>query len=142
MFHVEQNNFVEVYKMNNVSLIGRFARNPELRYTTNGQAVSNFTLAVRNPYNKDGQADFIQCVAWGNTAELIAEKHETGNMVGVDGRISVRNYENNDGVIVYVTEINVNSVHLIQTKDYPEQNNNDNKSNNRNRNNRNNRNNK
>ena len=102
--------------MNNVSLIGRFVKDPELRYTPTGKAVSNFTLAVRNPFDPEN-ADFIQCVAWGVGAELIAEKHEKGNMVGVDGRIQTRNYENNEGQRVYVTEVNVNSIHLIQTKD-------------------------
>jgi single-strand DNA-binding protein len=111
--------------MNNVSLVGRFAKDPELRYTPNGKAVANFTLAVRNPFDPDGNADFIQCVAWGAGAELIAEKHEKGNMIGVDGRISTRNYENNEGRTVYVTEVNVNSIHLIQTKDYAENQQND-----------------
>lgn len=104
--------------MNTVSLIGRFVKDPELRYTPSGTAVSNFTLAVRNPFDKDGNADFIQCVTWGSGAELIAEKHQKGNMVGVDGRIQTRNYENSEGQIVYVTEVNVNSIHLIQSKDY------------------------
>jgi single-strand DNA-binding protein len=106
--------------MNQVSLIGRFAKDPELRYIASGTAICNFTLAVRNPFDKDGNADFIQCVAWGNGAELVAEKHVKGNMIGVDGRISTRNYENNEGQRVYVTEVNVNSIHLIQTKDYAE----------------------
>lgn len=107
--------------MNNVSLIGRFSKDPELNYTQSGKAVCNFTLAVRNPFNKDGDADFIQCVSWGAAAELIAENHEKGNMIGVDGRIQTRNYENNDGFTVWVTEVNVDSVHLIQTKDYADQ---------------------
>lgn len=107
--------------MNSVSLIGRFAKEPELRFSASGTAICNFTLAVRNPFDKEGNADFIQCVAWGSGAELIAEKHTTGNMIGVDGRISTRHYENNDNQRVYVTEVNVNSIHLIQTKDAAEQ---------------------
>lgn len=121
--------------MNKVSLIGRFTKDPELKYTPNGTAVCSFTLAVRNPYNKDNDADFIQCVAWQAGAELIAENHEKGNMIGVDGRISTRNYENNEGVRVYVTEVNISEIHLIQTKDYADnQNGNGNNDNNSNRN--------
>jgi len=123
--------------MNSVSLIGRFTKDPELRYTPTGTAVCNFTLAVRNPFNPDGEADFPQCVAWGNGAELIADKHVKGNMIGVDGRIQTRSYENNDGQMVYVTEVNVNAIHLIQTKDYVENanNNGNNRGNANNRNN-------
>lgn len=126
---------MEEIKMNNVNLIGRFAKDPDLRYTPNGTAVCNFTLAVRNPYDKDGNADFIQCVAWGTVAELIAEKHEKGNMIGVDGRIQTRSYENSDGYTVYVTEVNVSSIHLIQTKDYEQNDKGNNRNNNGNRNN-------
>lgn len=126
--------------MNNVNLIGRFAKDPELRYSQSGTAICNFTLAVRNPFNKDNDVDFIQCVAWQSGAEMIADKHVKGNMIGVDGRIATRNYQNNDGQTVYVTEVNVNAIHLIQTKDYAEQQNNGN-GNNRNSGNGNNRNN-
>lgn len=106
--------------MNNVNLIGRHSKDPELRYSDSGTAICNFTLAVRNPYDKEGNADFIQCVAWGSGAELVAEKHVKGNMMGVDGRIATRNYQNKDDITVYVTEVNVNAIHLIQTKDYAE----------------------
>lgn len=111
--------------MNTVHLVGRHAKDPELKYIgENGTAICNFTLAVRNPFNKDGEADFIQCVAWGSGAELVAEKHEKGNMMGVDGRIATRNYENDEGRRVYVTEVNVSAIHLIQTKDYADNQNN------------------
>lgn len=128
--------------MNTVSLIGRFARDPELRYSQNGTAICNFVLAVRNPFSKENEADFIRCVAWGNVAELVAEKQEKGNMIGVDGRIATRSYENNEGNTVYVTEVNVNSIHFIQTKDYDgnsngNSNGNGNRNSNRNQNNRN-----
>jgi single-strand DNA-binding protein len=126
---------MEEYQMNSVSLVGRFAKDPELRYSATGTAICNFTLAVRNPFDKEGNADFIQCVAWGSGAELVAEKHEKGNMIGVDGRIATRNYENNEGQRVYVTEVNVNSIHLIQTKDYAENQNNGNGNGNGNKNN-------
>jgi single-strand DNA-binding protein len=119
--------------MNTVSLIGRFARDPVLLYSQNGTAICNFTLAVRNPF-KENEADFIRCVAWGNVAELVAEKHEKGNMIGVEGRIATRSYENNEGNKVFVTEVNINSIHFIQTKDFDG---NGNGNSNRNQNNRN-----
>lgn len=115
--------------MNNVSLVGRFTKDPELRYSASGTAICNFTLAVRNPFDKENEADFIQCVAWQNGAELIADKHVKGNLIGIEGRITTRNYENNEGQRVYVTEVNVNQIHLIQTKDYAENQNNGNNDN-------------
>jgi single-strand DNA-binding protein len=126
--------------MNTVSLIGRFARDPELKYTQSGTAICNFTLAVRNPFSKENEADFIRCVAWGNVAELVAEKHEKGNMIGVEGRIATRSYENNEGNKVFVTEVNINSIHFIQTRDYDDNGNgngNGNRNGNRNQNTRN-----
>lgn len=120
--------------MNSVNLIGRFSQEPELRYTETGKAVCSFTLAVRNPYNEDGAADFIRCVSWGQAAEMIAEQH-TGTMIGVSGRIRPRSYENNEGQTVYVTEVIVNEITFTQSKEQSQQNNNrSNNDNNRNRN--------
>lgn len=101
--------------MNNVNLIGRFAKDPDLCYSTSGTAICNFVLAVRNPYKDDDGADFISCVAWQRVAELVAENHEKGNMIGVTGRLQTRSYEDNEGKMRYVTEVNVESIHFIQT---------------------------
>lgn len=106
--------------MNSTNLTGRHSKEPELRYTNNGTAVCNFTLAVRNPYNKENNVDFIPCVAWGAAAELVAEKHVTGNMMGITGRIQTRSYQNDEDRTIYVTEVNASEIHLIQTKDYEE----------------------
>ena len=107
--------------MNSVNLVGRLARDPELRYTSNGTAVCSFVLAVRNPFrvDEDGNptADFINCVAWQKIAELFAEGHEKGDPVGVSGRIQTRTYENDEGRTVWVTEVNVESIHFIKPKD-------------------------
>lgn len=103
--------------MNNVNLIGRFAKDPDLRYSASGTAICNFVLAVRNPYKDDGDgADFISCVAWQGVAELVAENHEKGNMIGVSGRLQTRSYEDNEGIMRYVSEVNVESIHFIQTR--------------------------
>lgn len=118
--------------MNNVNLVGRFTRDPELRYTPNGVAVADFTLAVRNPYKDDGEgADFIRCVVWQKPAELIAESHRQGDLIAVSGRLETRSYENNDGYTVYVTEVKVDNFDFIKPKEDDGEDNN--RSNNRNR---------
>ena len=107
--------------MNSVNLVGRLARDPELRYTQSGTAVCSFVLAVRNPYKQDEDgnygADFINCVAWQVPAELIAETHRKGDQLAISGRIQTRSYENNDGETVWVTEVNAESVHFIKPKE-------------------------
>ena len=93
--------------MNHVSLVGRLTRDPELQYTANGTAVTAFTIAVeRNFKNNQGEreADFIRCVAWQKLGEITAEYGKKGRLVGVEGRLQTRTYENNQGR-VYVTEV-------------------------------------
>ena len=103
--------------LNRALLVGRLTRDPELRRTGNGTAVTSFTLAVdRNFSTRDGQeADFISCVCWGKIAENTERYCSKGSMVSVDGRIQTRNYENNQGQKVYVTEVIADSVQFIQT---------------------------
>lgn len=107
--------------MNSVNLVGRLARDPELRYTQSGTAVCSFVLAVRNPFKQDEDgnygADFINCVAWQTPAEMIAESHRKGDQLAITGRIQTRSYENNDGETVWVTEVNAENVHFIKPKD-------------------------
>lgn len=89
--------------MNNVSLIGRLTRDPEVRYTQNQKMYAQFNLAV-NKVGVDG-ADFINIVAWNKTAELVSLYFKKGNKIGITGRINTRNYDDNDGKKVYVTEV-------------------------------------
>lgn len=103
--------------INNVTLVGRLARDPDMRYTPNGVAVVNFTLAVNRPYrnqNGENQADFIQCVTWRKSAEALAQHQRKGNLIGVTGSIQTRNYENEQGQRVYVTEVLANSVQFLE----------------------------
>lgn len=105
--------------MNRAVLVGRLTRDPELRYTPTGAAVANFTLAVNRPFtNQQGErdADFINCVAWRRQAENLAKFMKKGNMVGVDGRIQTRTYEDQDGKTVYVTEIVADNVHFLESR--------------------------
>ena len=103
--------------LNRVALLGRLTRDPELRRTSNGKAVTSFNLAVERNFKSDDQeADFINCVCWGRIAENTERYCSKGSLVSVDGRIQTRNYENNQGQKVYVTEVIADSVQFINTK--------------------------
>ncbi len=105
--------------LNSVILIGRLTKDPDLRYTPNGIAVTTFTLAVnRNFTNKQGQreADFINVVSWRNTAEIVAKYLTKGSLIAVEGRIQTRNYDNNEGRRIYVTEVVADDVRFLETK--------------------------
>ena len=108
--------------INRVVLIGRLTRDPELRRTPQGDAVTSFTLAVNRSFtNADGQqqADFINCVVWKKTAENVERYCSKGSLVGVEGRLQSRTYENNQGQTVFVTEVVCNSVQFINTNQAP-----------------------
>ena len=105
--------------INRATLTGRLTRNVDLRYTPNGVAVGNVTLAGdRNFINRNGQrgADFINCVIWRKSAENFANFTHKGSLVGIDGRIQTRNYTNKQGQKVYVTEIVVDNFALLESK--------------------------
>ena len=105
--------------MNRVVLVGRLTKDPELRYTPNGVAVANFTLAVNRTFtNQQGQreADFINCVVWRRQAENVANFLKKGSLAGVDGRIQTRNFEGQDVRRVYVTEVVAESVQFLEPR--------------------------
>lgn len=104
--------------MNSVVLVGRTTKDIELRRTGSGTAVASFTLAVNRDFRtQDGQdADFIQCVAWKKTAELLEQYVHKGDRIAVTGSIRTRNYTGNDGRKVYVTEVLANNVEFLETK--------------------------
>lgn len=105
--------------INNVVLVGRMTRDAELRYTPSNQAVATFTLAVnRNFKNQNGEreADFINCVIWRQHAENLANWAKKGTLIGVTGRIQTRNYENQQGQRVYVTEIVADSFQILESR--------------------------
>lgn len=101
--------------MNHVTLIGRLTKDPEVRYTQSGTPVGTFTLAVDRRVQKDKpkEADFIPCVVWGKTAEVVGNWCKKGKQVGVEGRIQVRSYDAKDGSKRYVTEVVVNDLELL-----------------------------
>lgn len=105
--------------INQVTLVGRLTRDPELRYTPEGKAVSNVTLAVnRNYRNQKGEldADFVQCTLWRKTAENTVQYCRKGSMIGITGRIQTRNYDNQEGRKVYVTEVVAETVRFVGPK--------------------------
>ncbi len=105
--------------LNRVCLIGRLTKEPELRYTPNGVAVSNFTLAVdRNFKNAQGEreTDFLPCVAYRQLAELVANYLDKGRLASVEGRIQVRSYNAQDGSKRWVTEIICENVFFLDRK--------------------------
>jgi single-strand DNA-binding protein len=103
--------------MNVTMMIGRLTKDPEVRVTNSGKSVSTFTLAVDRRFSKEkNEADFIPCVAWGKTAEIVGNYCDKGKQVAVAGRIQVRNYETQDGQKRYVTELIVNELELLGRK--------------------------
>jgi len=108
--------------MNCVSLIGRLVRDPELRYAQNGTAMCTFSIAVDRRMSKQKRqeaqannqptADFIRCVAFGQTAELIANYHRKGSQIGVEGRIQTGSYEK-EGRTIYTTDVYVSNLTFI-----------------------------
>lgn len=105
--------------INNVSLTGRITKDLEQRNTNSGKAFVNFTLAVDRRFkdqNGERQADFIQIQAWGKTAEILCKYAGKGSLIGVEGRIQTRNYENNQGQRVYVTEVVAENITFLDSK--------------------------
>ena len=105
--------------MNKVILMGRLARDPELRYTPSNVATCSFSVAVDRRYkSSDGTtpADFINCVAWRNTAEFISKYFTKGARILVTGSIQTRTYDDKDGQRRYVTEVVVDEAEFCESK--------------------------
>ena len=105
--------------INRVVLVGRMTKDPELRRTAKGEPVTSFTLAVnRNFKNAQGNtdADFVNCIIWHKSAENVERYCSKGSLVGVEGRIQTRTYDNNQGQKVYVTEVLCDSVQFLETR--------------------------
>ncbi|WP_028589458.1 single-stranded DNA-binding protein [Paenibacillus massiliensis] len=103
--------------INRVVLVGRLTKDPELRYSPIGTAVTNFTLAVDRAFkSQDGQdADFIPVVVFKQAAEASANYLSKGRLVGVEGRIQVRSYEDDEGRRRYVTEVVADNVRFLES---------------------------
>lgn len=105
--------------INRVVLVGRLTRDVDLRYTQSGTAVGQFNMAVNRQFtnaNGDREADFINCIVWRKAAENLSNFTHKGSLIGVEGRLQTRNYENKEGQRVYVTEVVVDSFSLLEPK--------------------------
>lgn len=105
--------------INNVVLVGRLTKELDLKYTSSGDAVASFVIAINRNYkngNGDREADFINCVIWRKSAESLANYSKKGTLLGITGRIQTRNYENQQGQRVYVTEVIVDNFHLLESR--------------------------
>jgi single-strand DNA-binding protein len=105
--------------LNRVILMGRLTKDPELRHTANNIQVCLFTLAVNRNFKKDGgerEADFINCVAWRNTAEFVNKYFSKGLQVVVSGRLQTRTWDDDEGKKHYVTEVVVDEAYFAESK--------------------------
>lgn len=98
--------------MNNVILLGRLTKDPELKYTQSGKAFTKFTLAVNRDYVKD-EADFINCIAWDKRAETISEYLRKGRQIAIQGRMSVRSYKDKEEQTKWITEVIVDKFNFV-----------------------------
>ena len=106
--------------MNKAILIGRLTRDPELRYTSSNRAVCQFTIAIDRPFTNQStgqrEADFINVVVWDKQAENVGKYITKGRLIAVEGRIQTRNYDNNEGRKVYVTEVVATNIQFLESK--------------------------
>nr|DAO61058.1 MAG TPA: Single strand binding protein [Caudoviricetes sp.] len=104
--------------INNVVVVGRLTRAVDLRYTSNGTAYASFTLATDRDFknqNGERETDFINCVMWRKPAENLANYTRKGSLIGIEGRIQTRNYDNQQGQRVYVTEVLAERFHFLES---------------------------
>ena len=101
--------------MNHVTLMGRLTRDPELKYSQSGKAFCKFSLAVQREFNRE-EADFINCLAFGKTAETIAEWLGKGRRIALQGRIQTGSYQNSNGDTVYTTEVVADRFEFIDSQ--------------------------
>ena len=104
--------------MNSVQLVGRFVRDPDIRYSDGGHTIARFTLAVDRPYKKEGgqEADFIACLAFGKTAEFLEKYFRKGQRIGLTGRIQTGSYTNKEGIKVYTTDVVTDRVEFVESR--------------------------
>lgn len=105
--------------INRVILVGRLTKNPEIRKTPNGASICKFTLAVSRKVKAQGQpdADFISCVAWNKTADLMYQYLKKGSLIGIDGRLQAGKFTNNNGETIYTCDVMVESLQFLDKKE-------------------------
>lgn len=105
--------------INKVILVGRLTKNPEIRKTPKGASICKFTLAVSRKVKAQGQpdADFISCVAWNKTADLMYQYLKKGSLIGIDGRLQTGKFTNNNGETIYTCDVMVESLQFLDKKE-------------------------
>ncbi|WP_279257113.1 single-stranded DNA-binding protein [Enterococcus faecalis] len=110
--------------MNSVNLVGRLTKEVDLKYTLKGNATGTFILAVNRNYtnaNGEREADYIRCVIWRKAAETLAKFTGKGSLIGINGRLQTKSYQNQQGQTMYVTEVLVTDFYLLESKEVNEQ---------------------
>ncbi|HEO2766072.1 TPA: single-stranded DNA-binding protein, partial [Streptococcus agalactiae] len=110
--------------INNIVLVGRMTKDAELRHTPSQVAVATFTLAVNRRFkeqNGERETDFINCVIWRQSAENLANWAKKGTLIGITGHIQTRNYENQQGQRIYVTEVVAENFQLLESRNSQQQ---------------------
>ena len=104
--------------LNNITIMGRLTREPEIRRTQSGTAVASFTIACERDFSNNGEkeTDFIDCVAWKNTADFIGKYFTKGNMIAVNGRLTTRRWQDKDGRNRKSVEVLVNNAYFGESK--------------------------
>jgi single-strand DNA-binding protein len=99
--------------LNRIILVGRLTRDPQLKHTSNGTAVANFTIAVNRRRSKEKEVDFIDVVVWQKLAELSAQYLSKGKQVGVEGRLEIRSYEDKEGIKRKIAEVIADNIEFL-----------------------------
>ena len=104
--------------MNSVQIVGRLTKDVDIRYSDSGSSVARFCVAVDRKYRKDGeaQADFINCLAFGKSAEFVEKYFSKGNRIGLTGRIQTGSYTNKEGQKVYTTDVVVEAMEFVESR--------------------------
>lgn len=110
--------------INNVVLVGRLTKDPELTYTPSGVAKARFTVAVTRSFsgqNGERETDFVNCIAWRKQAENLANYQRKGNLIGVEGRIQTGKFDGQDGKAVFTTDVIAEGIQFLEPKSRNEQ---------------------
>lgn len=104
--------------MNSVQLVGRFTKDPDVRYSNDGSTIAKFSIAVDRRFKQEGQpeADFINIIAFGKTAEFIEKYFKKGMRIGLNGRIKTGSYKNDEGKTIYTTDVVAENVEFVESK--------------------------
>jgi single-strand DNA-binding protein len=109
--------------INNVILVGRLTKELDLRQTQNGKSYCNFTIACNRMKKEDGtqEADFINCITWGKTAENLCNYMSKGSLIGIEGNIQTRTYDDKDGNKRFVMDVNARNIQFLESKNQGQQ---------------------